>query len=82
MKKYLSLIPIAVLSTLTACGSSGNDAGGTATTDAQEKAAPQAGRFISEVSAMVGASSDTAEPAAVDASPATKPEDSEPSPVS
>ena len=79
MKKHLTLIPIALL--LAACGSSGDDTGSAATTGTQQTAAPQADSFMNNVNAVVGTSSETAEPVAVDASPSA-PEEAEPSPLS
>ena len=80
MKTYLSLIPIALL--LAACGSGGGDETPTAASSGQQSGAAQADSFMSNVNAVSGTSTDGAEPAAVDASPASAPEDTEPSPVS
>ncbi|RJF98125.1 hypothetical protein [Noviherbaspirillum saxi] len=93
MKKLLFLFPI--LAALTACGGGGGNGGGdiaatdttpapVATTPAPAPVAtaPAADAFTGNVSSVVGMSSDTAEPVALDASAASMPEDSEPTPVS
>jgi hypothetical protein len=79
MKKLLLLIPVAAL--LVACGGSDGSAGAAAT-GTQQAITPAADTFTSNVTAVVGTSSDSVEPAALDASAAGGPEDAEPSPVS
>ncbi|OWW22025.1 hypothetical protein [Noviherbaspirillum denitrificans] len=82
MKKLFLLIPAVVV--FAACSGGGDgDVGGTASSgSSQTPSAPQADRFTGDVSAVLGSSSETTEPAALDASPASKPEDTEPMPVS
>lgn len=82
MKKHILLIPAVIL--LAACGSGGDDnAGGNASTGSgQTPTMPQADSFMGTVTSVVGASSDTGEAAALDATPPSAPEDSEPLPVS
>ena len=81
MKKPFLLIPAIVL--LAACsGGDGDAAGTTSNGSGQTPAAPQADRFTGDVGAVVGNSSETTEPAPLDASPASAPEDTEPVPVS
>ena len=83
MKTLILMIPVVVL--LAACGSGGGDSdiGGTAASGSESTPpAAQADSFLGTVSSVVGASSETAEPATVDATPASAPEDTEPMPLS
>jgi hypothetical protein len=81
MKKHILLIPAVIL--LAACGSGGDDtAGSTASTSSVGTSTmPATDRFLSTVTLIVGASSDTAEAAPLDTSPSSTPEDAEPLPA-
>lgn len=80
MRKNLALIPIAVL--LAACGGGNGDLADTAPAIQPTQTAPMpADAFTGKVNATAGASSETAEPAAVDAA-VSSPEETEPSAIS
>lgn len=72
---------LAMATVLAACGGSGQADMTPPTTDPGIPAPPVLDAFFAAVQALVGDSSDTAEPAAVDTVAVTTPEDGEPRPL-
>ena len=82
MKTLSLIVALAVAAALGACGGGAGDAQtGMATTDATIPSPPLLDAFVTAVQALVGDSSDTAEPVAVDSVAVTMPEDGEPRPL-
>ncbi|WP_292938447.1 hypothetical protein [Noviherbaspirillum sp.] len=84
--KNLAIL-LAACAALTACGGSSADGGGSASdvgamVEPATAGTTAADNFTSHVASVVGSSSDTAEPEAVDTASADMPEDAEPTPVS
>lgn len=85
--KNLAIL-LAACAALTACGGGSSADGGGSASDVGAMAEPAttgataADNFTSHVASVVGSSSDTAEPEAVDTASADMPEDTEPTPVS
>lgn len=82
MKTLNVMVALAVATALGACGGGAGDGQtGMKTTDPTIPSPPLLDAFFAAVQALVGDSSDTAEPAAVDTVAVTTPEDGEPRPL-
>lgn len=79
MKKVMAISALALL--LAACGGSGSDSSSDSGTGTGTPPVAMTDAFFAMVSAIVGTSSDTTEPVAVEGTTATTPENTEPAAV-
>jgi len=79
MKKVMAISALAL--SLAACGGSGSDNGSSSSSGSGAPPVAMADAFFAMVSAIVGTSSESTEPVAVDGTAATTPENSEPAAV-
>lgn len=81
-KRMLRIAPLATAFVLVLAGCGGSDGDGAAATTTGGSTTTASSTFVNQVLALIGATSDTSEPAAVESSPAATSDTTEPDPVS